>query len=151
MEQRSIVILLAEDNPAHARLVERSLASNRVLNKLMHVSDGEEAVAYLRRESPFNDPELSPRPDVVLLDLRLPKVDGLEVLRQIKTDPELMQLPVVVLSTSQSDIDVARAYQLHANSYVVKPLDFTALTQLIGDLGYYWLVWNRSPNRTLQD
>lgn len=146
MQERSLVILLAEDNPAHARLVQRSLSSNRVNNRLMHVTDGEEAVAYLRRQAPYDDPQVSPRPDVVLLDLRLPKVDGLEVLRQIKSDPDLMQLPVVVLSTSQAESDVARAYELHANSYVVKPLDFTALTQLISDLGFYWLMWNRSPN-----
>lgn len=112
----------------------------------MHVTDGEEAVAYLRREHPYEDPVRAPRPDVILLDLRLPKVDGLEVLRQIKNDPNLMQLPVVVLSTSQADDDVSRAYQLHANSYVVKPIDFAALTQLISDLGFYWLIWNRSPN-----
>ena len=146
MEGRPLRILLVEDNPDHAELVLRGLEDHHVGNDLVHVPDGEEALDYLFRRGRYGDPGLSPRPDLVLLDLRLPKVDGLEVLRQIKEAPgEVGRLPVVILTTSQGETDLARAYDHHANSYLVKPLDFPRFTDLMRDLGYYWLVWNRRP------
>ena len=140
-----LTILLVEDNPAHAELVIRSFESQRVANKIFHVWDGEEALDYLLRRGHYADPEKSPRPNVVLLDLRLPKIDGLEVLREIKSTEGLKRIPVVILTTSQAEIDASRAYDCHANSYLIKPLDFELFTRLMEELGFYWLGWNYNP------
>ncbi len=140
-----LTILLVEDNPAHAELVIRSFESQRVANKIYHVWDGEEALDYLLRRGNYADPEKSPRPNVVLLDLRLPKIDGTEVLREIKNTEGLKRVPVVVLTTSQAEIDASRAYDCHANSYLIKPLDFELFTKLMEELGFYWLGWNYNP------
>ena len=107
--------------------------------------DGEAALDYLFRRGTYADPRTSPRPRVILLDLRLPRLDGLDVLHAIKTAPTLAKIPVVILTTSEAEQDVARAYTQHANSYVVKPLDFTLFTQLMEALGRYWLGWNYHP------
>jgi CheY-like chemotaxis protein len=139
------LILLVEDNAAHAELVKRGLEDHRVPNRIVHLCDGEAALHYLLRRGPFADPARSPRPHVVLLDLRLPRIDGLEVLRQIRTSPELEKLPVVVLTTSEAEQDVAQAYEFRANSYLVKPVDFDRFSRLIADLGFYWLKWNYYP------
>jgi CheY-like chemotaxis protein len=139
------VILLVEDNPAHAELVKRSLEGHPVANRIIHITDGETALNYLFRREKFADPAASPRPHVVLLDLRLPRVDGLEVLREIRTSAELEKMPVVVLTTSEAEMDAAKAYEYHANSFLVKPLDFDKFLALMGDLGFYWLKWNYYP------
>lgn len=146
MEGHPIRILFAEDNESHAKLVLRSLGNHSVANTVHHVRDGEEALNYLFQRGPYSDPELAPRPDVVLLDLRLPRIDGLEVLRQVKESNDLSTIPVVVLTTSEAERDIAAAYKLHANSYLVKPIDFSAFTKMLGDLGYFWLAWNKTPN-----
>lgn len=140
-----LVILLVEDNPDHTELILRSLKDHRVANRIYHVADGEAAQHYLFRRGAYADPAASPRPHVVLLDLRLPKVDGLEILKEIKTSDELKRTPVVILTTSQAEEDLARAYQYHANSYLVKPVDFDKFNQLMDDLGFYWLGWNQYP------
>jgi CheY-like chemotaxis protein len=140
-----MIILLVEDNPAHAELVKRSLEGHPVSNRIIHISDGESALAYLFRRGEFADPEKSPRPHVVLLDLRLPRVDGLEILKEIRTSPEMEKLPVVILTTSEAEMDAARAYEYHANSFLVKPLDFDKFAKLMDDLGFYWLKWNYYP------
>jgi CheY-like chemotaxis protein len=137
--------LLIEDNPDHAELIARSFEDHRVANKLFHVTDGEAALDYLFRQGEYADPEKSPKPHVILLDLRLPKIDGQEVLRQIKVSDELKFVPVVVLTTSEAEKDVNSAYQNGANSYLAKPVDFDKFTQLMDDLGFYWLGWNRHP------
>ena len=139
------IILLVEDNPAHAELVKRSLEGHPVANRIIHISDGETALDYLFRRGAFADPEKSPKPHIVLLDLRLPRVDGLEVLRGIRTSAELEKLPVIILTTSEAEIDAARAYEYHANSFLVKPLDFDKFVRLMEDLGFYWLKWNYYP------
>jgi CheY-like chemotaxis protein len=139
------VILLVEDNPDHAELVMRSFESHRVANTISHVADGRQALDYLFREGEFTDAAKSPRPHIVLLDLRLPKVDGLEVLGAMKESDDLRRIPVVVLTTSESERDVAQAYHHHANSYLVKPLDFAKFTELMDTLGFYWLGWNVCP------
>lgn len=139
-------ILFVEDNADHAELVMRSLSDHRVANRINHVSDGEEALAYLRHEGDYDDPTEAPRPHVVLLDLRLPKVDGLDVLKEIKSDEDLRRIPVVVLTTSEKESDIARAYDLNANAYLVKPVDFTKFLDLMRDLGFFWLAWNRPPD-----
>jgi len=145
MEGEPLVILLVEDNPDHTELIVRSLQDHRVANRICHVADGEAALDYLFRRGEYQDPEKSPRPHVILLDLRLPKVDGQEVLQAIKTNDRLRRIPVVIVTTSEAERDVAQAYDSHANSYLVKPVDFDKFTQLMDDLGFYWLGWNRHP------
>jgi CheY-like chemotaxis protein len=140
-----ILILLVEDNEDHAELVRRSLAQNRVANRIIWVDNGEKALHYLFRQGMYKDPVESPRPSLILLDLRLPRVDGLEVLSRIKQDIKLQQIPVVILTSSAAETDIAKAYEFHANSYVVKPVDFLKFTQLMDDLGFYWLGWNEHP------
>ncbi|MEM7018497.1 MAG: response regulator [Pseudomonadota bacterium] len=142
IQQDTFTILLVEDNPAHAELIKRSFEDHNLPNKIYHVSDGEASLDYLLRRGSYIDPEVSPRPHVILLDLRLPKVDGIEVLRTIKNDDTLCHLPVVILTTSAADQDVMKAYDHHANSYLVKPVDYTQFNQLMNDLGVYWLQWN---------
>jgi CheY-like chemotaxis protein len=145
MKGEPIVVLLVEDEPAHAEIVKRNLEDSHIANRLMHVSDGQEALDYLFRRGEFTDAARSPRPGVILLDLRLPKVDGLEVLKTVKADPNLQSIPVVILTTSAAEKDMVKAYGDHANSYLVKPVDFTQFTDLMKTLGYYWLAWNQHP------
>jgi CheY-like chemotaxis protein len=140
-----LVILLVEDNQAHAELIVRSFENHRVVNSIYHVTDGEAALDYLFRRGDYADPAKSPRPHVILLDLRLPKIDGLEVLKQIKSAPGIDKIPVVILTTSTAERDVAGAYEAHANSYLVKPVDFEKFTTLMSELGFYWLGWNHYP------
>ena len=140
-----IVILLVEDDPAHAEIVRRNLENSRLANRLVRVADGQAALDYLYRQEEYSDPEVSPRPGIVLLDLRLPKVDGLEVLATIKSDPDLSAIPVVILTTGSAEADMVKAYGDHANSYLVKPVDFQQFSALMEALGYYWLVWNEYP------
>jgi len=138
-------ILLVEDNEAHAELVMRGMRDQQVANKIHHVVDGEQALDYLFMRGSHVDPEQNPRPNLVLLDLRLPRIDGLEVLRTIKTTPSLLRIPVVILTSSDAESDIAKSFDYHANSYVVKPLDFKSFTKLMKDLGFYWLGWNAKP------
>ena len=145
MNGKPLVILHVEDNTDHAELVVRTLRKHRVANELHVVGDGEKALDYLFRRDEFEAPEKSPRPSVVLLDLRLPKVDGLEVLRIIKTTKELSRIPVVVLTSSEAETDMAKAYDFHANSYLVKPIGFDDFTEMMEHLGFYWLSWNKYP------
>jgi DNA-binding response OmpR family regulator len=145
MKGEPIHILLVEDDDAHAEIVQRNFQESRVANKLIHVSDGQAALDYLYRRNGFSDPAASPRPGIVLLDLRLPKVDGLEILKTIKADPNLKTIPTVILTTSEAEADMVKAYGHHANSYLVKPVDFTQFTKLMEVFGYYWLAWNQIP------
>lgn len=146
MKGAPIVILMVEDDEGHAEIVRRNFETCRMANHLIHVADGQAALDYLYQRNEFSDPTKSPRPGVILLDLRLPKVDGLEVLKTIKADPKLHAIPVVILTTSSAETDMVRAYDCHANSYLVKPVDFTQFTQLMETFGYYWLAWNQYPH-----
>lgn len=145
MNGEPLIILLVEDNPDHAELIMRSFEEHRILNQIFHVKDGAEALDYLFHRGIFADPGKSPRPHVILLDLRLPKIDGLEVLAQIKSSEGLLRIPVVALTSSESERDMAGAYNRHVNSYLVKPVDFEKFGKLMDDLGFYWLAWNRKP------
>lgn len=145
MSVAPITILLVEDEPAHAEIVRRNMEASRVANRIFWVEDGQAAMDYLLREGAYTDPAKSPVPGLILLDLRLPKMDGLEVLEAIKTNPRLSVIPVVVMTTSAAEIDVANAYHHHANSYVVKPIDLTKFTTLLDALGYFWLAFNKLP------
>jgi CheY-like chemotaxis protein len=144
MQGEPVVILLVEDDQAHAEIVRRNLEGFRVANRLEHVSDGQEALDYLFQQGKWSGTP-APRPHIILLDLRLPKVDGLEVLRIIKEDHNLSSIPVVILTTSAAETDKIKAYASNVNSYLVKPLDLKQFVDLIHSLGYYWLVWNRNP------
>ncbi len=145
VNRHPFTILLVEDNPAHAELVMRSFEDHRVANTIIHLSDGETALEYLFQRGLYSSERESPRPHVILLDLRLPRIDGLDVLKEIKSSEELRSIPVVILTTSEAERDASRAYEQHANSFVVKPLDFASFTNLINELGFYWLEWNYFP------
>ncbi len=145
MNGEPLTILLVEDNLDHAELVKRNLETSLVANRLFHVEDGEAALDYLHGRGGYTDRQRFPRPHLVLLDLRLPRIDGLQVLREIKNHAELQRIPVVILTTSDAERDVALAYQYHANSYLTKPVDFDQFSRLLKDLGFYWLAWNRCP------
>ncbi|MEW7998344.1 MAG: response regulator [Candidatus Thiodiazotropha endolucinida] len=138
-------VLLVEDNDAHAELVMRNLEHHRVANVVHHVTDGEAALDYLFGRGAYIDQQSHKQVNLVLLDLRLPKFDGLEVLRQIKQSDELKRIPVVILTTSHAERDVANAYEHNANSYVTKPLDYEKFAELMDEIGYYWLAWNQNP------
>lgn len=139
-----LILLLVEDNAAHAEMVIRSFEQHKIANVIQHVDDGQKALDYLFRNGEYIDAIKYPLPHCILLDLRLPKVDGLEVLRQIKISEDMRKTPVVILTTSAADKDVAMAYEYHANSYIVKPMDFVKFEALMDDLGYYWMIWNQN-------
>lgn len=140
-----VLVMLIEDNIDHAELVIRTLEEHRIANRVRHFADGQTALDYLFRREEFSDPETSRRPHLILLDLRLPRIDGVEVLQAIKNDDELKSIPVVILTTSEAEKDVIRAYMHHANSYLVKPVGFEEFKKLMDDLGFYWLGWNTHP------
>lgn len=145
MNGEPLRILLVEDNLDHAELVKRSFETNRIANLMFHASDGEQALNYLFKKGEYSAPEFSGYPNLILLDLRLPKVDGIDVLKQIKNDDNLKTIPVVILTSSDAETDIVKAYYNHANSYLVKPMDFTKFNELMNELGFYWLVWNQIP------
>jgi CheY-like chemotaxis protein len=133
---RSIEILLVEDSPSDTDLTVEALAGAKVANRLSTVDDGVKALAFLRREVPYAD---APRPDLILLDLNLPRKDGREVLAEIKADEALRHIPVVVLTSSQAEQDVVRAYALHANCYITKPVDFQQFLAVVKSVENFWL------------
>jgi CheY-like chemotaxis protein len=143
---KPINILLVEDDLAHAEIVRRNLKDFRVANRIIHVENGQAALDYLFRRDAYANPEASPRPHLILLDLHLPKVDGLEVLRSIKEDADLKAIPTVVLTISSAESDMVKAYDGGAGSYLVKPVDFEKFTKLMDAFGYYWLAWNKYPD-----
>jgi CheY-like chemotaxis protein len=121
------------------------MEDHRIANRIIHFSDGQTALDYLLQRGDNFSPESSPRPHVILLDLRLPRVDGLEVLSEIKKHEETKRIPVIVLTTSEAEKDVARAYENYVNSYLVKPVGFEEFSKMMNDLGFYWLGWNIHP------
>lgn len=139
-----IEILLVEDNPADVRLTTEALKEEKVLNNLNVVSDGVEAMAYLRGEGKYGK---APRPDLVLLDLNLPKKDGREVLKEIKEDPSLKTIPVVVLTVSNAEEDILKSYNLHANCYITKPVDLKQFIKVATSIQNFWLTIVKLPPR----
>jgi CheY-like chemotaxis protein len=137
--KKAVHFLLVEDNVDHAELVQQTFADCRLDNRLDHVPDGESALAFLRGEGKYAG---APRPDIVLLDLNLPGIGGIEVLRQIKAEPKLKTIPVVVLTTSTADRDRVSAYDCAANSYVSKPVDFDRMMDVVRQLKLYWTICN---------
>jgi chemotaxis family two-component system response regulator Rcp1 len=140
---RPIEILLVEDNPGDVRLTVEALREGRVPNNLHVASDGVEALEFLRRAGQFAN---APRPDMVLLDLNLPRKDGREVLAEIKADPDLRRIPIVVLTTSQAERDVLQSYNLHANCYITKPVDIDAFFATVRSIDSFWLAVVRLPS-----
>ena len=143
----AITILFVEDDEAHAEITLRNLSTLRIINNVFHVNDGQKALDYLKNEGNYSDVSKYPRPDLILLDLRLPKVDGIEVLNIIKEDPKLQSIPVVIMTTSDAENDIVSAYSKGAGSYLVKPMDFDKLVMLMESFGYYWVVWNKYPHK----
>jgi two-component system, chemotaxis family, response regulator Rcp1 len=141
---KPIEILLVEDNPGDAELTREALETAKIANRLNIVDDGADAVDFLFRRGKFTD---APRPDIILLDLNLPKKDGREVLSEIKANEDLSEIPVVVLTTSQAEEDILRAYQLHANCYVTKPVDFNQFLRIISTIQEFWLSIVKLPTR----
>jgi two-component system, chemotaxis family, response regulator Rcp1 len=140
-------ILLVEDNPADARLTREALSESHMLNRLHHVKDGVEALQFLRCEDAFID---APVPDVILLDLNLPRKDGRQVLSEMKQDPLLRTIPVVILTTSEAESDIMRSYELHANCYITKPVDLEKFIQIVRSIESFWLAIVKLPNRSVR-
>lgn len=138
MSQKPIVILMADDDAEDRAFAREALAEARLANDLLFVEDGEQLMNYLHRRGAFADAASSPRPGLILLDLNMPRKDGREALREIKEDPELRAIPVVVLTTSKADEDIVRSYQLGVNSYIQKPVTFDGLVKVMQALGRYW-------------
>ncbi len=133
-----IVILVAEDDAEDQMLVKEAMEESRLSNQIHFVSDGEELLAYLRHEGPYADPRKYPRPGLILLDLNMPRKDGREAMKEIKTDPKLRVIPIVVLTTSKAEEDILRTYDLGVNSFITKPVSFSSLVNVMRTLGKYW-------------
>ena len=147
MHREEVEILLVEDNPDDLELALLALKKGNLANKIEVARDGEEALDFLFCRNQFASRTFEKPPKVVLLDLKLPKIDGLEVLRTIKGDPRTQSIPVVVMTSSKEQRDMIEGYKLGVNSYIQKPVDFTQFREIIGKLGFYWLVINQSPPR----
>jgi two-component system response regulator len=139
------IILLVEDSPSDVGLTKRALEKSHIANELVVAEDGQEALNYLFGDDPLTGQKLNPLPALILLDLKLPKLDGLQVLRQIRADEHTSWLPVVILTTSSEEDDIVQSYDLGANSYIRKPVDFKQFVQAVQHLGLYWLVINQPP------
>lgn len=142
MTIRPVIILLVEDNPGDVRLTQEALKEGKVHNEMHVVQDGQEAVSFLSRQGEYAD---APRPDVILLDLNLPKMDGWEVLAVIKNDLSLKRIPVIVLTTSEDEQDILKSYDLHANAFVTKPVDLERFIEIVGKIEGFWLTIVKLP------
>lgn len=139
MTERSISILVADDDPDDRMMIQEAFTENRIANEIAFVEDGEQLMAYLRREGPFAALKDEPYPGIILLDLNMPKKDGREALRELKADPELCRIPIVVLTTSQAEEDVVRTYGLGVSSFITKPVSFEALVDAVRVICQYWI------------
>ncbi len=145
MNPKSIPILIAEDNDDHAELIIEALKDNNVVNHIFRVRDGEEALDYLHGRGNFTDPELSRRPQLILLDIRMPRKNGLEVLKEIKDTETLKRIPTVILTTSQKEEEIVKCYHLGAASFITKPINFMELIAKIKTIGVYWILTSELP------
>lgn len=146
MSLDEIEILLVEDNPTDAELTMRALKRKNLVNKLVWVKDGAEALDFLFAKGEFSDRNPDDLPKLILLDLRMPKVDGLEVLHRIKEDDKMRKIPVVVLTSSKEDRDIVESYKLGVNSYVSKPVEFDEFIDAVSTMGFYWILINKPPS-----
>ena len=145
MERHLIEILLVEDNPYEAELTIRNLKKNNLANKLLHIDDGAEALDFIFSRNKYAGSLTRFNPKLILLDLKLPKVDGLEILREIRNNEETKSLPVVILTSSNEEKDIIESYKLGVNSYIVKPVNFESFANAIAEIGLYWMVLNQLP------
>ena len=145
MSNNEVEILLVEDNNSDAEMTIRALKKNHLTNKLVHVHDGAEALDFIFAQGKYSDRKVENGPKVILLDLKMPKVNGLEVLAKIRADDRTKQIPVVVLTSSKEDPDIRECYRLGVNSYVVKPVEFEPFVTAVSDLGLYWMILNQPP------
>ena len=141
-----VEILLVEDTPSDAEMTIRAIRKNNIENTIVHVQDGKAALDFLFGEGEFTGRNINKRPKFILLDLKLPKMGGLEVLRQVKENDITKVIPVVILTSSKEDPDIERCYRLGANSYIVKPVVFDDFLKVVSDLGLYWILQNQSPS-----
>lgn len=145
MQKQKIDILIVEDNTSDAEMTIRALRKNNIANHLLHLQNGEEALEYIFATGKYADRNISDIPKVILLDLKMPKVDGLEVLEKIKSDLRTKIIPVVLLTSSKEDKDIIDAYKFGVNSYIVKPVEFENFVTAVTDAGLYWLLTNQPP------
>ncbi len=145
ISEQTVFILLVEDNPTDAELAIRALRRGRISNEIQLLKDGAEALDFMFCRGDYTHRQITNQPKVILLDLKLPKVSGLEVLRQLKSDPRTQMIPIVVMTSSAQDSDVIESYKLGVNSYIVKPVDFEQFNKAVEQLGFYWVLINRSP------
>lgn len=146
MNMSEVEILLVEDNPDDAELTLRVLKKHHLANRIMHTKNGEQALDFIFAEDLYRERNIEDKPKVILLDLKLPKVNGIEVLERIKSDNRTKNIPVVILSSSREDSDLRRCYELGVNSYIVKPVEFDNFVRAVSDLGFYWLLLNQTVN-----
>ncbi|HTE12266.1 MAG TPA: response regulator [Chitinophagaceae bacterium] len=146
MTQNLVELLLVEDNINDAELTIRELKKNNMANNLIHLKDGEEALAFIfGNGTSAGQQQALPRPKLILLDIQMPKVNGIEVLQKIKSDPATRTIPIVILTSSKEDPDIQKCYALGVNSYIIKPVNFESFTVAIKNLGFYWLLLNQPP------
>jgi two-component system response regulator len=143
MSDNKVEILLVEDNPHDAEMTIRSLRKVNLANKLIHLKDGKEALDFIFARGSFNGRGSENKPKVILLDIKMPKVDGIEVLRQLKSNEDTKTIPVVIMTSSKEEQDIITSYNLGVNSYVVKPVDFEGFAKAVSELGFYWLITNQ--------
>jgi two-component system response regulator len=141
----AVEILLVEDNPNDAEMTQRALNKHNLGNRVHWVQDGQEALDYLLCAGPYSGRDANRQPKLVLLDIKMPKVDGIEVLRRMKSDPATRDIPVVVMTSSNEEQDVVESYRLGVNSYIVKPIQFAAFLDTVAKIGLYWILTNRVP------
>jgi CheY-like chemotaxis protein len=144
IDSQEVEILIVEDNPADAELTIRTLKKQKLANNLIHLEDGAKALDFIFGRGEFSGRNINHTPKVILLDLKMPKVSGLEVLEKLKLDPRMKSIPVVILTSSAEHPDVKKAYDLGANSYIVKPVNFNDFSKTINGLGMYWMVVNKA-------
>ena len=145
MENLPVEILLVEDNMDDAELTIHTLRKKNLANQLIHLSDGEQALDFLFGTGEFNGRDIKIKPRLILLDLKMPKIDGMQVLEKVKLNAVTKEIPVVVLTSSKEDPDLKKCYELGANSYIVKPVDFQSFTDAVSELGMYWMLLNHPP------
>ena len=144
--ENDVEILLVEDNPHDAEMTIRALRKVNLANKLIHVKDGVEALDFIFAKGAFAERQMANKPKVILLDIKMPRIDGIEVLRQIKSNDMTKTIPVVIMTSSKEEQDVITSYNLGVNSYVVKPVDFEGFAKAVSELGFYWLIINQSTD-----
>ncbi|HEY8970394.1 MAG TPA: response regulator [Puia sp.] len=147
METRKIDILLVEDNPDDADLTIRALKKNGLASSIIHLQDGEEALDFIFCRGVYSDRVFEEMPKLLILDLKMPKVDGIEVLRQVKSDARTRAMPVVLFTSSSEERDITKSYQSGVNSYIVKPVEFESFVRVVSNVGLYWLSLNQIPHR----